>query len=154
MGTMTPEDAYQMLEKFFTTREAPRLALAHLKENLEVGILIGGMVPCAIFRRGTTVHVERRDARNPDFIFKLEPRTVTVLAEQTPDDIAEIGLSVLKEMLAGAIRLEMPGGLLSVLRGGYLEVIASGGAPIMKMLAQIGLNSPAKIVGFFRKLRG
>jgi hypothetical protein len=150
---MTPDEAFLLLKNFFTERQAPRVALANLRENLEVSVVIGGMVPCAIFRQGKSIEVERREARNPDFIFKLEPQTVTILA-QTPDDIAEIGLAVLKEMLAGDIRLEMPGGLLSVLRGGYIDVISSGGAPVMRMLGQLGLTSPTKIVGFFRKLRG
>ena len=149
---MTPDDAFLLLKNFFTERETPRLALANLRENLEVGVVIGDMVPCAIFRQGTAVIVEKRPALKPDFIFKLEPQTVTILAE-TDDDIAEIGLAILKEILAGDVHLEMPGGLMSVLRGGYIDVITSGGAPVMKMLAQSGLTSPAKIVGFFRKLR-
>jgi hypothetical protein len=149
---MTPDDAFLLLKKFFTEREMPRVALGNLRENLEVGVIIGDMVPCAIFRQGGSVIVEKRKAENPDFIFRLEPQTVTILS-QTPDDIAEIGLAILKEMLAGDIHLQMPGGLLSVLRGGYLEVISSGGAPVMKMLGHLGLSSPAKIVGFFRQLR-
>ena len=149
---MTPDEAFLLLKDFFTEREAPRIALGNLRENLEVGLIIGDMVPCTIFRQGKMVIVERREALNPDFIFRLEPQTVTILA-QTPDDIAEIGLAILKEILAGDIHLSMPGGLLSVLRGGYIDVITSGGAPVMKMLGHAGLNSPAKIVGFFRKLR-
>ena len=56
-------------------------------------------------------------------------------------------------MLAGSVQVEMPGGLMSVLRNGYVDMIFSGGAPVSKMLAQIGLSSPAKFVDLFRKIR-
>lgn len=150
---MTSDDAFILLKSFFSERESSRLALGKLREKVEIGVEIGGMVSCAIFRQGTEVLVERREALRPDFIFKLDPETVTILAHQTRDDIGEIGLAIIKEMLAGSIHVKMPGGILSVLRNGYLEVIFSGGAPVSKMLSQIGLSSPAKLVALFRKIR-
>lgn len=154
---MTPDEAFLPafleLKTFFTERKAARLALGKLRENVEIGIVIGGMVSCAVFRRGSDVFVEKREAAKPDFIFKLEPHTVTILAHQTRDEIGEIGLAIIKEMLAGSVQVQMPGGLMSVLRNGYVDVVSSGGAPVAKMLAQIGLGSPMKIVELFRKLR-
>lgn len=146
-------DAFQLLKSFFLERRNTRAALGKLRESVEIEIVIGGMVRAAIFRRGTEIFVEKREALNPDFVFRIEPQTVSILAHQTPDEIAEIGLAIIKEMLAGSIRVEMRGGLISVLRNGYLELIASGGAPVMKLLTQIGLGSPTKIVELFRKIR-
>lgn len=151
---MTPDEAFLLLRSFFTERKASRVALGKIRENVEIGVVIGGIISCAIFRQGEEIFVEKRAATTPDFIFKLDPETVTILAHHTPDDIAEIGLAIIKEMLAGSIHVEMPGGILSVLRNGYLEVIFSGGAPVRRMLTQIGLSSPSKLVELFRKLRG
>ncbi len=154
MSSEDPQgEAFELLKTFFSERQAPRLALGKLRENVEIGIVVGGVLACAVFRRGSEIFVEKRDAAKPDFIFKLEPHTITVLAHQTRDEIGEIGLAVIKEMLAGSIQVQMPGGLMSVLRNGYVDVVSSGGAPVMKMLTKIGLGSPMKIVELFRKLR-
>lgn len=146
-------DAFSQLKTFFSLGKASREALRHLREGVEIGIVIGGTVTCALFRQGDAIIVERREARNPDFVFSLQPETVSVLANQTKDEIGDVGLAVIKEMLAGDIRVQMPGGLFSVLRGGYVDVVLSGGAPVMKMLSQMGLGSPAKILGLFKNLR-
>jgi hypothetical protein len=150
---MTPDEAFLQLKSFFTEREAARVSLGKLRENVEIEIVIGGMVTCALFRQGADIRVEKRSAQKPDFIFRLEPQTVTILAHQTRDDIADIGLAIIKEMLAGSIKVEMPGGLMTVLRDGYIDVVFSGGAPITAKLGQIGLSSPLKIVDLFRSLR-
>ena len=151
--TMTPEEAFLLLKSFFTERKASRFALGKLREKVEIGIVIGDYVECALFRHGTEVMVEKRAAVKPDFIFKLEPQTVTILAHQTRDDIGEIGLAIITEMLSGSVQVEMPGGLMCALRNGYVDIIFSGGAPVSKMLVQIGLSSPAKFVDLFRKIR-
>lgn len=154
MSSNDPQnEAFDLLKSFFTERKAARLALGNLRENVEIGIVIGGIVSCAVVRRGSEIFCDKRVAEKPDFIFKIEPQTVAILSRETPDEIGAIGLAVIKEMLTGSVKVQMPGGLMSVLRNGYIDVVSSGGAPVAKMLAQIGLNSPAKILGLFRKLR-
>lgn len=152
-GNDAANEAFQLLKSFFTERKTPRVALANLREKVEIGISIAGMVSCAVFRQGSDVMVERREAVNPDFIFSIQPETVSILAHQTPDEIGAIGLGIIKEMLAGDIQVQMPGGLMSVIRNGYVDVVTSGGAPVMKMLGQLGFSSPTKILGLFRNLR-
>ena len=78
--TMTPDEAFLLLKIFFTERKASRSALGKLREKVEIGIVIGGIVECALFRQGSEVVVEKRAALKPDFLFKLEPQTVTILA--------------------------------------------------------------------------
>lgn len=153
---MTADDAYLLLTQFFQERQAPRRALAALREGVEIGIEIGPRqspaVECAVFRRGPNVLVERRRANKPDFIFSLAPETVSVLANDTQDDVGEIGLGIFKEMLTGSVAARMPGGLLSVLRNGYLEVVATGGPKVAAFLAQTGLGSPTRVIDFLRNL--
>lgn len=154
---MTPDSAFDLLKKFFTESRAARKALGKLRENVEIGIAIGDVVPCAVFRQGGEIRVEKRDAVKPDFVFSIQPATVVILAhyldDPTKDEIGEIGLGIIKEMLGGNIHVRMPGSLISVLRSGYIDVISSGGAPVAKILGQIGFNSPAKILSLFKNLR-
>lgn len=154
---MTADDAFLLLNQFFQDRQAPRRALAALREGVEIGIEIGSKrspeVVCAVFRQGSEVRVERRSPEKPDFIFSLSPETVSILANETRDDIGEIGLSIFKEMLVGSVAVRMPGGLLSVMRNGYLEVVASGGPRVAAFLAQVGLSSPTRVIDFLKRLR-
>ncbi len=145
--------SFEILKSFFSERLAPAKALAHLREKTEIGIVIGGVVDCTLFRIGDKLHVEPRRAEKPDFVFRLSPETVAVLAKETPDDIAAIGLAVINQMLTGGIQVSMPGGWISVLRGGYLEIVKSGGAPVARKLTQMGLSSPTKILDLFKSLR-
>ena len=149
---MTVDDSYEVLFQFFRERRAPKRALAALREGVEIGIEIGGQLECAVFRREDDIFVERREAIRPAFIFSLRPETVIVLAQQTADDVGEIGLAIFKEMLAGSVQVKMPGGLFSVLRNGYLEVVATGGPAVAAYLAQAGLNSPARVIRFLKNL--
>lgn len=154
---MTPENAFDQLKKFFTESRAARKALGNLREKVEIGIVIGDIVPCAVFRQGSEIRVEKRDAVKPDFVFSIQPETVVILAQYlddpAKDEIGEIGLGIIKEMLGGNIQVQMPGSMLSALRGGYIDVISAGGAPVAKMLGQVGFSSPAKILGFFKNLK-
>jgi hypothetical protein len=149
---MTVDDSFEVLCSFFRERRAPRRALAALREGVEIGIQIGGQLDCAVFRREKDIFIERREAIHPDFVFSLRPETVVVLAQQTGDDIGEIGLAIFKEMLAGSVQVKMPGGLFSVLRNGYLEVVATGGPAVAAFLAQAGLSSPARVIRFLKNL--
>ncbi len=150
---MTVDDSFEVLCTFFRERQAPKRALSALREGVEIGIQIGGQLECAVFRRERDIFVERREAIHPDFIFSLKPETVVVLAHQTGDDIGEIGLAIFKEMLAGSVHVKMPGGIFSVLRNGYLEVVATGGPAVALFLTQVGLNSPTRVVKFLKSLR-
>lgn len=161
---MSTEITYQALEEFFTQRKAPQLALRALKENAEIEIRIGGSLICAVFRKDGQLQVARREAQRPDFVFHIQPETVEILAQKakdneandkpTKDNIADIGINLIKEMLAGAVRVERKTSLGVLLTRGYLEVIASGGPAIARYLGSIGFTSPTKIIALFKKLKG
>ncbi len=150
---MTAQDSFQTLKSFFESREAARQALAAIKENVEIGIVIGGIVECALYRRGDQPVVEQRPARDPDVIFHILPESVEILSSQTKDQIADIGIAILKEILAGNIRVEVPGRLWNLMKRGYLDVIKKGGAPVAAFLAHHGFTNVSKIITTIKKLR-
>jgi hypothetical protein len=154
---MTANDAFHLLKQFFLDREAPKRALASLKEGTEIGLEIGSKsspeLVCAVFRQGEQVFIERRAPERPDFVFSLSPETVSILANQTADDIGEIGINLFKEVLIGSVSIRMPGGLLSVVKNGYFEVVASGGPRVAAFLAEAGLGSPMRVLHFLKRLR-
>jgi hypothetical protein len=151
---MTAQESFQTLKSFFESRNASRQALKSLKEGVEIGVVIGGSVDCALFRRGEQPVVEARSAENPDVIFHIQPESVEILSSQTKDEIADIGINIIREVLAGNIAIKVPGRFLNLLSNGYLDIVKQGGAPVMSYLAHHGLASIAKITATIRKMKG
>jgi len=150
---MTAEDSFQTLKNFFETRNASRQAMKTIKEGVEIGIVIGDLVDCALFRQGDQPVVEQRPAREPDVIFHIRPESVEVLNTRTRDEIGDIGVNILKEVLAGNISIKVPGRFMNLLSRGYLDMIKQGGAPVMSFLAHHGLASVAKITAAIRRMK-
>lgn len=125
---MSAENSFQTLKLFFETRRAPEQALRYLNPAVEIGILIGDSVECALFTQNGKPKLEARPAQNADFIFSIKPETVVVLAERTRDEIGDIAGNVLKEMLAGNVSLRLISSPLKLLKNGYLEMIRLAGS--------------------------
>lgn len=124
-----------------------------IKEGVEIGIVIGDLVDCTLFRQGDQPVVEQRPAREPDVIFHIRPESVEVLNSRTKDEIGDIGVNILKEVLAGNISIKFPGRFMNLLSRGYLDMIKQGGAPVMSFLAHHGLASVAKITAAIRRMK-
>lgn len=125
-----------------------------IKEGVEIGIVIGETVDCALFRKGEEPVIEKRPAVKPDVVFYIKPESVYVLNSQAKDEIGEIGVSVLKEVLAGNISIKVPGKILNLLSRGYLDMLRQGGAPVMAFLARHGLTNITKITSAIKKMKG
>jgi len=151
---MTAQESFQTLKNFFESRAASRQALMALREGVEIGVVIGGSVECALFRRGDLPVVEARSAKEPDVVFYIQPESVEILNSQTKDEIADIGIKVVSEVLAGNITIKVPGRFLNLLSNGYLDIVKQGGAPVMSFLARHGLASVAKITAAIRRMKG
>jgi hypothetical protein len=97
--------------------------------------------------------VEKRPAKDPDVIFHILPESVETLNTRTKDEIGDIGVNILREVLAGNITIKVPGRFMNLLSRGYLDMIKQGGAPVMSFLAHHGLASIAKITAAIRKMK-
>lgn len=150
---MSAQDAFQTLKSFFETRQAARQALGSVKEGVEIGVVIGDSVDCALFREGAQPVVEQRAARNPDVVFHIRPESVYVLSHQTKDEIGDIGVNIFKEILAGNIQIRIPGRFMNIISNGYLDIIRKGGAPVTAFLARHGLGSVPKIVSTIKQMK-
>jgi hypothetical protein len=151
---MSAADAFETLKRFFENRHAAKQAMSAIHEGVEIGIVVGGSLECALFRRGEDAVIEQRPARQPDVIFHIRPETVYVLATQTKDEIGETGVNVLKEILTGNIQIKVPGRFLNIVSRGYLDMIRKGGAPVSSFLARNGFAGVSKIIGTIKKMKG
>jgi hypothetical protein len=150
---MSAQQSFDTLKSFFETRRAAKQAMTAIKEGVEIGLVIGDSVDCALYRKGDDPIIEKRAAVNPDVIFYIKPEAVDVLNGQTKDEIGEIGVNILKEVLAGNISIKVPGKILNLLSRGYLDMLRQGGAPVMAFLARHGLTNVTKITSAIKKMK-
>lgn len=150
---MSAAKAFQTLKTFFETRTAAKVALSTIKEGTEIGVVIGGNVECTVFQHNHCPVVENRAAVHPDIIFYIRPESVYIIANNSKDEIGDIGVHILKEVLSGGIQIKIPGGVMNILSQGYLEMLRKGGAPVMSFLAQHGFGSVPKIVSAIKSLK-
>jgi hypothetical protein len=150
---MSADETFQTLKTFFETRKAASQAMAAVQEGVDIGVSIGETLDCTLFRRGDQPIVERRAAVNPDVVFHIRPETVYILNDKTKDEIGDIGVNVLKEILAGNIKIKVPGRFLNIISRGYLDMIRKGGVPVARYLASHGFANVSKIISTIKKMK-
>jgi hypothetical protein len=150
---MSENDAFQTLKTYFETRPAARTTLACLREGVEIGVVIGGQVEVTLFQEAGEPRIEKRVAVSPDVIFHITPETVYILSNENSDDIGEIAIAVIKEVLSGDIRIQVPGNWMNLVRNGYLEMLQKGGTRLSGFLAMHGLANVSKILAKIRALK-
>lgn len=154
MQTNDPaETSFLHLKNFIETRAAVAQALRLLETGVEIGVVIGDSIDCTLFIRDGKPQLERRAARSPDVVFSMRPETVEVLSERTTDDIGEIGVTIMKEMLAGQLSVRVEANVLDLLRRGYLRVAAAGGPAVHAFLARHGVTNVSGIMNTIKKMR-
>ncbi len=150
---MSDQQAFEELKVFFENRAVCRQAADSLRQNVEIGIVINESLQCTFFKEGENPRFEARQAKKPDVVFYMKPEAIKSLTESTSDDIGEIGITVTKNYLAGSIRINVKGSMISLLTNGYLGVIKSGGLSFAKFLASHGVTGLGKIKDVIQHLR-
>ena len=151
---MATQTAFEKLKIFLESKPASQKAVVHLKKKVEVGVVIGNQIECAYFNRDGNPVLEERPAKAPDVIFFLKPEAVEILCKNSGEDVGEFGVAVLKEYLAGGVRIKVPGNLLAITMNGYLGVVKEGGITFTKFLALHGVSSLSKIASIVKALKG
>lgn len=147
------DDVFNSLKEYFETKAAPRIAISCLKPGVEIGVIISSQVDCAIINSGGLPVVEKRMAVNPDFLFHIEAETLQTLAQLSGDDVAEVGISVFKELLAGHLKVEFKSNIWSILSNGYLDMIKTGGKTFADHIAAFGFTNLLKLSAMIEKLK-
>jgi hypothetical protein len=150
---MTDHQAFADLKKFFEERPVCARAADPLRKNVEIGIVLNETTECTFFKEGDKPRFEMRPANSPDVVFYLSPDAVRSLVNDSSEDIGELGMNVVKNYLAGNVKIKVKGSMISLLTNGYLGVIKSGGMSFAKFLASHGVTGLSKIKDIFQKMR-
>jgi hypothetical protein len=153
---MSHRDLNSLTEKlkvFMTTEPACIRAAQHLGKNVEIGIRIAEYVDAAFYKSGDGAVFEEREAFEPDVIFSITATGIDVLTSKTGYALGEFGIEVLKQYLAGEVKIKVVGSLFGIMKNGYLGIIKDAGVPFAKFIASHGVTSLSKIPEIIKKLR-
>lgn len=155
---MTPNDE---LRAFFETGELARKAADSIRNGREIALVIQSpdRAQSYTFTKEGGRNVLRDGApAHPDLTFTLPEAAMRDLVTRKFENVGQVGLHIFEKILSNdpqwKIRVKLEIGVLSLITGGYLGVLAAGGGEVAKFLASRGLGSMGKIKDAISKLRG
>ena len=146
------QEALTILEKI-VARPIFGPALRKLKTGTEIRILVDRQNEFALFHDGTSARIEERAARAPDVEYAISLEALRVLELHPGDNMAQFGIAVLEQVLAGGVQIRVCGSVMAVISGGYLNIIIAAGPDFYAYLSQHGVQNIGKITALFTSLR-
>lgn len=127
-------------------------ALVHLKAPGELALVLDDRLEFALFLRdGESTIVERKAQADVEFSFNAE--ALRILQAHPGEQLANFGIAVMEQIVAGQMRIRVRGSLWRLATGGYVQIILAAGPDLLKYLAQHGINNTSKIIDLMRSLK-
>lgn len=149
---MTQESYYIKVRDFLEQKEISKKVIDHLSNNVEIAIHIEKL-ECAYFKENKNPKFEKRKAKNPDMIFSLSPEAIDILSKYEGNSVGEFGVEVLKQYLAGGVKISVVGPVMNILTRGYLGIAKEGGKEFARFLASHGVTGLSKWTALIQKLK-
>lgn len=144
------------IKVFFEENALAQQAAHSIKNGREIGLVIDG-VPYTFKKDASKNRIESGKSSSPDLIFEIPKQAAEELFSNSFTSVGAVGIFIFEKMLASdpqhKVKARVHAGFLSLMTGGYLGVLAAGGAEVAKFLAQKGLSNPSKIKDAIAKLR-
>ncbi len=149
---MTQESYFNKVRDFLEQKEISKKVVEHLNDDIEIGILIEKL-ECSFFKANKNPKLEKRKAKKPDIVFALTPEAVDILSKYSGNSVGEFGVEILKQYLAGGIKINIVGSITNILTHGYLGIAKEGGKEFAKFLTAHGITGLAKWTSLIQKLK-
>jgi hypothetical protein len=145
------------LKAFFEDGNLAKLAAASIRDGRQIALKVGSAEYTFTRERGSNL-LREGAAPHPDFTFVIPEASARELVTRSFETVGQVGLHIFEKILSNdpdqKIRVKLEVGLLSVVTGGYLGVLGSGGADVAKFLATRGLGNLGKLKDAIAKMRG
>ncbi|MCB0377971.1 MAG: hypothetical protein KDD33_05720 [Bdellovibrionales bacterium] len=149
-------EAKQLIENlvsFLQTDPACQKSLAVMKNSAEISIVVGGSHSVRVAKNASELVVESGEALHPDFVFEATPAAISTLIAEKGLTPGQLGVKLLKEIVAQDVTVRMPGSILQLPRKGYLELLKIGGQEFLQELRKYDLSDIGKIMSALKNLR-
>lgn len=147
----------EKLKSFFENNDLAKKAARSLKDGRQIEIVIDD-APFTFEKVAGNNTLKDGPSENADICFHIPSNAAEQLLTREFKTVGEVGIFIFEKMLASdpshKVRAKVKAGILSLVMGGYLGVLAEGGADVAKFLAGRGLTNPSKIKDAIAKLRG
>ena len=148
------------LHNFFEANELAKKAADSIRDGREIAILVTGDGQQAAYTftksGGKNVFKESAAAR-PDVSFTIPIASVREIVETNFISVGQVGLRIFEKIIspdpAQKIHVKIHTGFLSLMTGGYLGVLTSGGSEVAKFLASKGLGSMSRVKDTISKMQ-
>jgi hypothetical protein len=127
-------------------------ALPLLKPGTEIALRFEDRIDFALFYKDGSSQVAERKAR-ADLEFLISAEAVRILEQSAGDQMAQFGIEVMEQILAGRMKVRVTGSFWRVATGGYLQIILAAGPDLLSYLTTHGLSSSYKIIEYIKSLK-
>lgn len=149
------------LKKFFEESPLAQKAADSIKNGREIAVIVtnAGQSTAYTFTKVSGRNVlNEQAASSPDLTFTMPEPAARELVTSNFETVGQVGLHIFEKMLSNdpsqKIHVKIHAGFLSLLTGGYLGVLTSGGGDVAKFLASRGLGNMGKLKETISKLKG
>lgn len=158
---MTPSDPndapYSERFRSYLSRDVANQAAKSLSDGVEIEFHVGAE-KFTFTRENKTNAVKSGRALDAHIIFELTPGAADELLENPKDDVGETGVQIMRLIVSDddgkRIHVRLKAGFLTLMRKGYLGVLAAGGKGVTSFLASRGLSGTGGIKKVITKLKG
>ncbi len=144
---------FELLKDFLVEKPISKQALSRLKPGIEISILLAGEQECAYYIMNNQVQVEPRKANNPDVRFEISETGLRHLLRNDGTSLGLFGVEVLRQIVAGEVKVKVVGKVFHVLKNGYLKLIKDAGPEFAQFLTKHGVSSLSKLPKIIKSLK-
>ena len=148
------------MQRFFETNDLAKKAADSIKDGREIAVIItdtGTSFPYTFSKSGGQNVFKETAASRPDVTFTIPVASGREITETSFTSVGQVGLRIFEKIIspdpAQKIHVKIHTGFLSLLTGGYLGVLTSGGSEVAKFLASKGLGSMSKVKDTISKMQ-
>jgi hypothetical protein len=137
--TFFMENSQVFLEAQETVQEISESLLSlfnTLPENTEISVQLDERITCSLFAQGSTVHLEMRNAKNPDVEITFFPESIRRLRETQPSHLTPLATELLRLWLSGMIKYRVLSSMPDLYAKGYLKSLAKVAPELQKEAAK------------------
>ena len=151
---------FNELQGFFQSNPLSQKAADSIKDGREIAILVTdgeNEFPYTFAKESGKNAFRNSPAVRPDVTFRIPVASVREIVEAKFESVGQVGLRIFEKIISSdpgqKIQVKLHTGFLSLLTGGYLGVLTSGGTDVAKFLASKGLGSMSKVKDTISKMQ-
>lgn len=150
---MSENEFFLLTKKFIEEKPAVKEALRELRTGVSIEISLEDRLETHCFYKEGQCYLQQGKAPRSDVRFVVNAESVRRLSDMPCDNLAQTGIEIIREILAGHIQLQLIGSAKNILTDGYLGILRKAGPDLFSFLAEHGLKNIFKVMAFIKNMK-